>query len=330
MDAGILLIIPYCAVVYWRGYASFQRLQAVDGPARELSLPAGLEAVIMRPLAKVAARFRGPFATLLKKEFRLQQVCFLLLGLFTLIAVVGFCLIQRHPGLAEGIVGVDFMIYVLVLPLIAGATSLAEEKGWGIAEWHLTLPPSALKQWSAKMLATLSTSLTLGLLLPSALFLAGAALLGELGPGGKAPSAREIWQVCGEICGWVLGQLLVTTVAVYAASFSKSTLRAILAAFAISATGFGVFPLTAAWLDSSLHRLAAAYYIPRTDVVLPVLCGGLFLMLCLTKWLAWSNFRRSELSVRRIVGQLLVMLLAAELVSVAILAALLLIPSGGR
>ena len=330
IGAGILLIILYCAVVYWRGYASFQRLQAMDGPSRELSLPAGLEAVFTRPLAKVASRFRGPFATLLQKELRLQQISFLLVGLFTLIAVVGFCLIKQHRGLAEGIVGGDFMIYVLVLPLIAGATSLAEEKGWGIAEWHLTLPPSALKQWSAKMLATLSTSLTLGLLLPSALFLAGAALLGELGTGGNPPSAHQIWQICGQICGWVLGQLLLTSVAVYTASFSRSTLRAILAAFAISATGFGVFLLTANWMDKSLRRLVAAYYIPREDVVLPVLCGGLVLMLCLTQWLAWSNFRSSGPSVRRVVVQLLVILCAVGLVSLAILAALLLMPTGGR
>ncbi len=330
IGAGIVLTILYCAVVYWRGYASFQRLQAVDGPSHELSLPAGLEAVFTRPLAKVASRFRGPFAALLKKEFRLQQISFLLVGLFTLIAVVGFCLIKHHPGLAEGIVGGDFMIYVLVLPLIAGATSLAEEKGWGMAEWHLTLPPSALKQWSAKMLATLSTSLTLGLLLPSALFLAGAALLGELGTGGKLPSARESWQICGELCGWVLGQLLVTSVAVYAASFSRSTLRAILAAFAISATGLGVSFLTATWMDNSFRRLAAAYYFPREDVVLPVLCAGLFLMLCLTQWLAWSNFRRSGPSVRRVVVQLLVIFCAVGLISLAILAALLLLPTGGR
>ena len=144
------------------------------------------------------------------------------------------------------------------------------------------------------------------------------------------PSAREIWQICGELCGWVLGQLLVTSVAVYAASFSKSTLRAILAAFAISATGFGVFFLTATWIDKSFRRLAAAYYMPREDLVLPVLCAGLFLMLCLTQWLAWSNFRRSGPSVRRVVVQLLVILCAAVLVSLAILAALLLMPTGGR
>jgi len=182
LGLAFLILLPiYCALVYWLGYARFKRLEAVDAPSRELSLPAGLEAFFVRPLTKVSARFHGPFATLLKKEFRLQQICFLLAGLFVLIAVAGFCLINRHPKVAGGIIGGDYMVYMLILPLIAGAISVAEEKGWGMAEWHLTLPPSALKQWSAKMLLALSTSLILGLLLPAALFLAGQALLGQLG-----------------------------------------------------------------------------------------------------------------------------------------------------
>ena len=87
---------PLLRVVYWLGYAKFKRLEAVDGPARELSLPAGLEAFFTRPLTKVSSRFRGPFATLLKKEFRLQQISFLLAGVFVLIAVAGVCLVKLH------------------------------------------------------------------------------------------------------------------------------------------------------------------------------------------------------------------------------------------
>ena len=108
--------------------------------------------MLARPLAEVSSRFRGPFASLLKKEFRLQQVSFLLAGVFFLIAVIGFCLVPVHHDLGRGILGGDFGVFMLILPLIAGAIAVAEEKGWDMAEWHLTLPPSALQQWSAKML----------------------------------------------------------------------------------------------------------------------------------------------------------------------------------
>jgi hypothetical protein len=273
-----------------------------------------LEAIFVAPLTKISSRFRGPFATLLKKEFRLQQISFLLAGLFVLIAVAGFCLVKRYPEVATGIVGGDIVTYVLILPLIAGAISVAEEKGWGIAEWHLTLPPSALKQWSAKMLAALSTSLVLGLLLPTALFLAGLALLGQLGARTSLPPAFAI------LC-WVLGQLLLTSVAVYAASFSNSTLRAILTAFAIIVASFGVFFLVGTGV-AKIEPLRFWIYMHAPEVtkalIPPLLAGGLFLMLCVVQWFAWSNFRRYGLSARRIVVQLPVMFFAVGLIALAI------------
>ena len=304
------LLCIYCAVVYWLGYAKFKRLEAVDSPARDLSLPAGLEAILVAPLTRVSSRFRGPFATLLKKEFRLQQISYLLAGVFVLIAVAGFCLIKRHPEVSAGIVGGDIVTYVLILPLIAGAISVAEEKGWGIAEWHLTLPPSALKQWSAKMLAALSTSLVLGLLLPAALFLAGLALLGQLGARTSLPPAFAI------LC-WALGQLLVTSVAVYAASFSRTTLQAILAALVILVAGGGVIWLA---INSAHHvALAPVQWIGQSRVdewlILPLLSVALALVLYLFRWFAWYNFQRYGLRVSRLIRQFAVIFLAVWLIA---------------
>jgi ABC-type Na+ efflux pump permease subunit len=301
--AFISLLLIYCALVYWLGYATFKRLEAVDTPSRELSLPAGLEAIFVAPLTRMSAGFRGPFATLLKKEFRLQQISFLLAGVFVLIAVAGFCLVKRHPEVSAGIVGGDIVTYVLVLPLIAGAMSVAEEKGWGIAEWHLTLPASALTQWSAKMVATLSTSLVLGLLLPAVLFIAGAALLGQLGDRASLPPAFAI-------LNWVLGQLLVTSVAIYAASFSKNTLRAILVAFVILAAGVSAMVLMAREVElvaATLFQLLGRPHVEE-GMMLSLLSGALALMLCLMQGFAWSNFRRSGPPALRLVFQFTVIL----------------------
>jgi hypothetical protein len=308
---GILcLLFIYCAVVYWLGYAKFKRLEAVDAPSRELSLPAGLEDFLMRPLTKLFSRFRGPFATLLKKEFRLQQISFLLAGVFVLIAVVGFCLAKRYPEVAVGTAGGDLFIYVLVLPLVAGAISVAEERGWGMAEWHLTLPPSALKQWSAKMLAALSTSLVLGLLLPAAIFLVADPLFGKPGARTSLPPAPAIF------C-WVLGQLLLTSVAVYAASFARNTLQAILAAFVILAAGGGAIMLAINWV----HHIARAPIPwigqPRVHemLILSLLSGILILTLCLFQGFAWSNFRRHGLPALRLSIQFTVMFLFVSLLA---------------
>jgi hypothetical protein len=297
---GVLLI--YCAVVHGLGYSRFRRLQVLDGATAELSLPAGLEDKLSRPLSRIASRFRGAFASLVKKELRLQQISFLLAGLFLLIALMGACLIRFRSEWGPNIVGGDFIIYVFVLPLVAGVVSVAEEKGWDLAEWHLTLPPSALKQWSAKMLAALSTSLVLGLVLPAILFLAGDALFAKGDALNSLPPAS--WVLC-----WVLGQLLLTSVAIYAASFSNTTLKAILAAFAIIIAGWGASALALGFATGFIRpRLRERMFPPihlqspqyLWESLIPLLVAGcLAALLCLLLWLAYSNFRRHSEGVKK-------------------------------
>ena len=310
VTAVISLLLIYCAVVYWLGYATFKRLEAVDAPSRDLGLPAGLEAFLVRPLTRMSSRFRGPFATLLKKEFRLQQVSFLLAGVFVLVAVAGFCFITRRPDVSAGIVGGDLFIYVLILPLIAGAISVGEERGWGMAEWHLTLPPSALKQWSAKMVAALSTSLVLGLLLPTAIFVAADPLFSK-------PDARVSVPPVFAILCWILGQLLLTSVAVYAASFSRTTMKAILAAFVILAAFGGALILAVNYVRHIAPAPIPWIGLPHVGevLILPLLSAALAFTLCLFQWFAWSNFRRCVLPAPRLSLQFTVILLAVWLVA---------------
>ena len=279
-----------------------------------MNLPAGVEALLTRRLSKVSSRFRGPFASLLKKEFRLQQVSFLLAGVFFLIAVAGFCVVPLYEGLGAGILGGDYGTFVVVLPLVAGAMALAEEKGWGLSEWHLTLPPSARQQWSAKMLATLPTSVGLGLLLPAAMFLAGNAL--SFPHGSRAPIPPVY-----DLAALVLSQLLLTSVAVYAASCSKTTLRAILVALGLMVAGLGVSALAVSWAASRYLALVLVGLLFRGHSGMPVLCVSLLLMVCLTQWFAWSNFRCPGAPVRRQGIQFLLLLIAAGLASLAITAA---------
>jgi hypothetical protein len=313
--ACVMLLLIYCALIYWLGYAKFKRLEAVDGPRRELGLPAGLEAFFVRPLTRIGARFHSPFAALLKKEFRLQQISFLLSVLSVLFAVVAACLIKHYPDLGGGIVAADCAIYVIILPLIAGATSVAEEKGWGIAEWHLTLPPSALTQWSAKMLATLSTSLVLGLLLPVAAFLVGQELFGPPGHRAAFPPVLEL------LC-WPLGSLLLTSIAVYAASISNSTLRAILGAVGIIIGAYCVGGLTVIEAGNVVRNLGLAiiHTTPWQELTPLLMAGGLSLMLCEVQWFAWSNFRRQGLNARMTVVQIVVLLLSVGLITLGFIA----------
>jgi hypothetical protein len=310
--AGVLLTL-YCAVVFWRGYVRFNRLEIVETAGRDLHLPASVEAALARPLGKVSARFRGPYAALLKKELRLQQPGFLVAGVFFFIAVIGFCTFLIYHPLGVGILGGDFATFMVVLPLIIGAIAVAEEKGWGIFEWQLTLPPSAFEQWSAKMLVTLPTSLGLGLLLPAIMFLAGEALLPRDVPRAAIPPLSDL-----ALC--VLAQLLLTSVAVYAGSFSKTTLWAIITALGILVVGFCVIAVAHPPATFALRLLVIALLV-RGHSLDSVVCVSLLLLLALTQWFAWYNFQRAGRVPRLIIAQLLLLLFVAALGANAILVA---------
>jgi hypothetical protein len=323
VTAFIAFLLIYCPVVGWLGYAKFKQLEAVEMPSRELSLPGGLEAILVAPLTRVSSRFGGPVATLLKKEFRLQQISFLLAGVFVLIALGGFCLTKSHREVAAGIVGGDLFLYALILPLIAGAISVAEERGWGLAEWQLTLPPSTRTQWSAKMAVTLTTSLVLGLLLPAVVFMLADPLFNQ-------PGARTSFPPAFAILCWVLGQLVMTSVAVYTASFAKNTLQAILAALVILAAGGGL--VWFAIYSAHYVALAPVQWMgqPRVDewLILPLLSIALISVLCLFQWFAWSNFPRYGLRAPRLIGQFAVTLLVVWLIAWFFFSALIFLNGG--
>jgi hypothetical protein len=79
----------------------------------------------------------------------------------------------------------------------------------------------------------------------------------------------------------------------------------------------GVLWLTDYWVwvgrAFGLHK--STYHDGQVNLVPPVLCAGLLLVLCLVQWFAWSNFRRSGASVPRMVIQFGVILFAVALIS---------------
>jgi hypothetical protein len=168
------------------------------------------------------------------------------------------------------------------------------------------------------MLATLSTGLVLGLLLPVAVFLVAAPLFNPTGGRISFPPAFAV-------LSWVVGQLLLTSVAVYAASFAKNTLQAILAALVILVASGG-----AIWLAiNCVHHvvLAPIEWIGqppfKEGLILPLLSGALAFVLCLFQCFAWSNFPRYGLTALRLVFQLTVILLSVWLVAWVLFSGLL-------
>ena len=240
--SAFALVFLYSAVCCWLGFRLFTRLQVVGiSASREVALPAQWENIFIQPFRKISARFTGPFAALVKKELRLQQVSFLGAGLFVAVAIASTLLYQCHIGVgaakmnvAEPILISDFAIYVLLLPLISGSLAIAEEKSWGVADWQVTLPPSLRKQWFAKILVTLSTSLVLGLALPALAYLVGDFVLH--GISSEASANRPFIVPLLAVLLVIVVHLLLTSVVVYAASFCNSTVNAVLLSVAMLVT----------------------------------------------------------------------------------------------
>jgi hypothetical protein len=304
---GMLLV--YCCTAYWLGYAFFHRFQAEEGRGRELNLPAGLQKRLARIGGLIPVRPATPMVALLRKEMRLQQINFLLAGVFVLVALAGAFVAWARPEnrqWAEYILAPDFFLYVCVLPLVVGAVAFAEERNWGLYEWQLTLPPSVRKQWAAKLVTTLPASFLLGVLLPGLLWLAGWRLFAE--PGGKIPALASEW-LSPRWCGICLGQLLLMSMAGYAGSWNSSTLKAILFPIAMVLLGLIVVKLVllivAAGSGGGPEFAEAPGFSPWHFVNL---C--LIVLLCLFQWLSYRNFRHTDISYKAIVGQSALLLIA--------------------
>src|SRR5260370_12104433 len=158
-----LVYIGYSALFYWLGYRKFLNLQVTEGIDQSIRLPRTVENAFAAPFRAMFFGHSGPIASLIKKEFRLQQISFVIAALFCLL-VLAACWVSRSNRDAANLVMVLWLpLLTFMLPLLVGALAMVEEKAWALAECHLTLPASTQKQWLVKSAVTLSTSLALGI-----------------------------------------------------------------------------------------------------------------------------------------------------------------------
>jgi len=298
-----LLLSSYSIWAYRQGHARFQQLELVETASLEPKLPAWAEAALARLLGGISAQFTGPFASLVKKELRLQRFSYIGAVCFCLLAVAGALIHLWAPEWGAGILAADYSIYLLLIPFVVGAMSVAEERGWGLAEWHLTLPPPAVKQWLVKMAAVLFTAVFLGLLLPAAMI---CATLGELRGEPVLALALAV-------------QLWLVSLAAYAASFCRTTMYAILLALGLvvataTACGWAVHFASDHWWPMSLSNA-----IPPAKTGLWAFGIGITCLAALVQRFAYANFRQSGSSARRCLIQVLLLLVLSGALAAAIL-----------
>lgn len=124
-----------------------------------------------------STRTRKPVFALLKKEFQLQQVS--LMGAAGLLVLhIGVIVLRTHHKFARDSAGeiltTVFWMLWLVLPVIVGAMSVAEERQLGVMEGQLCLPVSRRVQFVIKGFLALLLGTLVGGVLPMLLETAGA------------------------------------------------------------------------------------------------------------------------------------------------------------
>ena len=308
---AIPVLLVYGAILYRLGYRTFQRLEVLELSSPGLEPPAWLETLFQRARRDTVLRTAQPFRSLLQKELGLQQPTLLVVGVCFLGAVIAGMIHWVSLASGEALLGGCCGLGIALVPLLAGALAVAEENALGIADWHKTLPPSARQQWLAKMLVTLGVGMAASLALGTSLFL-GLRWFHEGGDHPALPSAAAVGY-------FVLAVLLSTSLAAYAGTFCRNTLKAILLALGLAVGGaagsvFGT-------------RLGLTWWRGLEEVRLrqpSELGAGLSLVLALLavtallQWLAFANDHRGVWSLPRKALQIILLLAVVGVLSVAV------------
>lgn len=233
-----------CAVAAVSSWRMFMHLEAIEGDDSHVRLPRWLRDRTPAAAAPDVGRVRRrhPVWLLAKKELRLQQLTFVISGIYLLAWSAMWLFRQIVPGFEGLPFAVVTAFYSGAAALLSGSLASAEERQFGTLESQVLLPMATWKQWTVKAGMTLGVALVLSAALP--------ALLGSLSPSGDG--LRVNWWFAGTI-------VLLTAGSLYVSSLCASGLRALL----VSASVIVVVPMVLAFLASflgppvywSLHRL---------------------------------------------------------------------------
>ena len=269
---GVVTAIPA-----WR---MFMRLEAIEGGGREIHLPRWFGTA-------ASPRAGNPVWQLVKKELRLQQLAFVMAGLYVATWAawsLRMSLAVESMEPAERIAGPLMAVYLAGVALLVGSLASAEERRCGMLESQQLLPMSASRQWAIKTAVALVVALAIAIGLPAMLVLAG-------GPAGA---------LRGELPQPLMGAALivmVTTCSLYVSSLSSSGVRALAAAFAFVMATFVL-------LEFVGREMVRRFSHSITDVDGPAIILTSVTFTAILMAFAAANHRTSSWTARRVVWQL--------------------------
>jgi len=286
-------MLVFCAVGAVLGWRTFMHLEAVDGSGEDIRLT--------RRRAVSPSRGGSRMWRLAKKEFHLQQLTLVLVGLYLAWWIAAGAVKHFVPDFEDFALVPATMLYLVLLSMLAGSLASAEERQLGTLEWQMLLPMAAWQQWLVKAGTVLALAFACGIGLPALLFYFEAS-----GSGFRDPSG--VWRPT------VIMIVLFTTGSLYVSSLSTSGIRALVAAFpAVFATAVLVSSsMSFVWRTFSRLMLdpfgaEVSVRIQRTlpaaayDAIFGALVGGFAFLLLL---LAFRNHRTADRRLAQVLRQI--------------------------
>lgn len=249
-------------------------------------------------------RTQRPLAALFKKELQLHHASLLIAGL-VLVVHVGIIALRtfggeftRQPVITD-ILAVFWGLW-LIMPLLIGATAVAEERKLGVAEAQWCQPIGRRRQLLVKLTVVLATGVGLGTI-PAWLLEYGRHLPNLF-------SADSSWEPSGALVTLGLISGLIAVVAFYASTLSRNTLQAM----GVAVVFFVLGNLLLVVLDQPELWLGGIPW--RGDLGLVI---GWPVLLLTGAALAWSNFKYSQIGWREWRRNLMALAVAIGVVGTA-------------
>jgi hypothetical protein len=207
-------ICGFAALASWW---QFGRLQAIEGH-RELHLPAWLLPQASSTPGTGRVRVQHPFWLLFRKELHLQQISFIVVGIYLVAWLALWALEHQAPEVPRLPLQPLTLLYLGILSVLIGSVASGEERQLGTLPGQQLLPVAAWKQWAIKAATALGLALLLGIALPCVLY----AVI-------PPPDDRLPVRLRSE----PVAVILLTTVSLYVSSLCGSGVRAMVASIPV-------------------------------------------------------------------------------------------------
>lgn len=238
---------------------------------------------------------RGPKFSLMIKEVKLHQVAYLMAS-FLMVLHGGSIILRRvAPPQNNSILGVlldgIFVLWIIV-PVLIGSISVAEERRFNTLESSLCLPVGRKTQFFIKIGVALALGIILGGVLPILLEYAGVCC---------GIRVNDVQRHLAPMCTVAA---VVTLIFFYASTMTRGVLQAF---------GTGIGFLVVGYIEFSLLLALYGYGVSQTELV------GFFSMILVAVvavWMIWKNFSQIRVG-SAIVWRNFTILMVTQMVAVS-------------